>query len=435
MTGAIERSESTVAWRGMLGRLTGRYWILALAVPPLVRLLLMISPDQQYSRFQVAEINLWLSGWLAEIAVILVALQRGMRSRACFESLPKAVRVLAIVWVLALAVSTVTASAHPSLALMGGMGWLVHGLFGFSVWFLVSQGPVSAEKQFGLFCRVYPVITIVIGLFLLVFVLRIEASGERNWVSMLPGFAHIRHTGYLFAPALAICFARIAIAPKTNAWAMILLAGNAALCLWFGSRGPFFALAAGIAVAAVLCSSVRHRGTVWQVSSSLVLGGLLSLSVPTPDQDGFGGVARMSQTSENVNQFSTGRLNFWAEAAELTAKRPLFGYGVNQFQFTSQIADGRFRHPHNFVMQVFFDWGIVGGSAFLGLFAFAVAGILRRRGRATQSYPIAVAGFTTMAALAAIDGIFYYPTTLALTVLFLVMALQRIGEKVPGDLE
>lgn len=58
-------------------------------------------------------------------------------------------------------------------------------------------------------------------------------------------------------------------------------------------------------------------------------------------------------------------------------------------------------------MQVFFDWGIVGGSAFLGLFAFAVAGILRRRGLSTQSYPIAVAGFTTMAALAAIDGIFY----------------------------
>lgn len=109
--------------------------------------------------------------------------------------------------------------------------------------------------------------------------------------------------------------------------------------------------------------------------------------------------------SENVNRFSSGSLNFWAEAAELTAKRPLFGYGVNQFQFTIQIADGRFGHPHNFVMQVFFDWGIVGGSAFLGLFALAVASILRRREWATQSYPIAVTGFTTMTALAAIDGI------------------------------
>ena len=111
------------------------------------------------------------------------------------------------------------------------------------------------------------------------------------------------------------------------------------------------------------------------VTSSAFERGPLWLSVPTPDQDGFGGVARMSQISVNVNQFSSGPLNFWAEAAELTAKRPLFGYGVNQFQYTSQIADGRFRHPHNFVMQVFFDWGIVDGSAFLGLFAFAVAGM------------------------------------------------------------
>lgn len=71
------------------------------------------------------------------------------------------------------------------------------------------------------------------------------------------------------------------------------------------------------------------------VTSSAFERGPLWLSVPTPDQDGFGGVACMPQTSENVNQFSAGRLKFWAEAAELTAKRPLFGYGVNQFQFTS----------------------------------------------------------------------------------------------------
>lgn len=405
-----------------------RYWMMALAIAPLIRLLMTSASEGPLSFLRSAELSLWLSSWLVEVAVILVAVGRGLNSWTCFQRLPITLRLGVGIWATAVVISTIQATAAPVLALLGAIEWLLHAVFALAAWFLMSENSPGTERQFLSFCRVYPLVTVLVGVSVLGYVLVTGVSADRDWESILPGFAHIRHSGYLFAPAMAICGVRIAIDGENGGRAMLLLAVNTGLCLWFGSRGPFLGLAAGLAVTAFLCASLRKPGVMGRLCAALLLGALLSVSIPTPEAQGFGGVSRVAQAKPDANSLTTGRVAFWEESIELSAARPVFGHGSRQFQFTSQIAKNEYKHPHNFIFQVIFEWGLVGGAAFLYILLFAAVAIMRAAKAQAQasSYPIAVAGFATMTAMAMVDGIFYYPSTLSLTILFILVALKRV---------
>lgn len=430
-TVAIHIAKRFAGLKRNLSCVGSNHWMVALAITPVIRLLLMSTSTGSLSSLRAAEHYLWMSAWLAEVVIIFIAAGRGVDGWAFFQRLPRTIRFITGVWVAALVISTTQASAAPVLALLGCIEWLMHAAFAIAAWSLISQDAPRTERKFLGFCRVFPVVTILIGLAVLGYVLVTGISADRDWASTLPGFAHIRHTGYLFAPAMAICSIRIATDTDGGGRAVLLFAANTALCLWFGSRGPFLGLAAGLATAAFLCSSLRNRGTVWRTAAALVLGALLSVSIPSPDGQGFGGVSRVAQSSPEAGAFTSGRTAFWADTFALSTARPLFGYGARQFQFTSEIAEGTYKHPHNFLLQVVFEWGVIGGLAFVGLLLAARA-IFRGRSSRSSSYPIAVAGFAAMTAMATVDGIFYYPSTLSLTILFVLVALKDANEPVGG---
>lgn len=91
--------------------------------------------------------------------------------------------------------------------------------------------------------------------------------------------------------------------------------------------------------------------------------------------------ARIIGTFQNEE---SGRLIFWRTTPRLIMERPFFGWGADSFKklFYSRYDDvmpekGHF-HPHNMYLAVAQQFGLVGLAAFLVLFYYLLAGLIRK---------------------------------------------------------
>src|SRR5690606_8025874 len=210
-------------------------WLIALAICPLVRVLVLAEPPSDMAKIQVAERYLWLSSSFVEVVVIIIAIRDGFRTTTFFQTLAAGTRLLIGVWLVALGIATLRAP-YLGPAVRSALEWLVHGTFAMAVWYLAHRNRAAFAAQFHRFSRILPAVTAIAGLTAVALVYAIGLSSNYPFGTELPGFAHIRHTGYFFAPAMALCLGRLAMAPLAPRTPMLLLTLNIALCLWFGSR-------------------------------------------------------------------------------------------------------------------------------------------------------------------------------------------------------
>lgn len=397
-------------------------WMVALAFYPLVRFMLLAEPPSEMSPLQVAERFLWIAFWPIEIAIIVAANASGFSIGAVLNRLRPKAKALVVVWLAALVWSSLSAP-YPSIAFRSAVEWMIHGYAAVAAWHLMYGDSVAWEEQFGRLTRIAPWVTVVVGLLGLALVYRIGLESDYAFITDIPGFAHIRHTGYIFAPAMILCIGCIAAEKRPSWTAVIALTLNIALCLWFGSRGPFFGLMCGLAAAFLLFADFRRLTLIALVGGATATGAALSVLVPSPENAGFNAVKRLFESSPDPTAFSSGRLKFWEEAATLILDRPLFGYGGGQFQHIAPIAQNMYRHPHDFVLQVIFDWGFLGGGAFLALIGLSLAAALRSRRNPSAHGQLAVFGAISMLSFALLDGILFYSYTTVVTLLFVVAAL------------
>ncbi len=274
------------------------YWPLALALHPLLRFLILAGSPWEMNGVQLAERFLWFSGWLVEIAIVLAAMGDGFRVMPYLRRMPPLARVLAAIWAAGVVVATAEAS-YLNDAVRSAFEWLLHGVFAMAVWHLIARDPARFAVAFDRFARIAPAITATVGLLVVVSVYRIGVSSDYPFITGLPGFAHIRHTGYIFAPAIALCLGRIATSARANWSAIALLSVNVALCLWLGSRGPFFGVLCGLGVVFILFAEFRRPAFVVRSGAATLIGAALSVIVPSPDSPAFNAIRRPSGRSIN----------------------------------------------------------------------------------------------------------------------------------------
>jgi len=416
----------------MLSAFVRKYWLLAVALHPLLRVLILVLPvPSAMDGIQVAERFLWASFWAVEAAVILVAARAGFQVVPSFRALNPAGQALAATWLVAMVIATVGATFFPP-AFRSAAVWPLHGLFAMAVWHLATLDRTRFEKAFDRFTLVLSATTAAAGLLAVVAIYSIGLASDYPFASNVPGFSHIRHSGYIFGPAMALCLGRLATAPHEPRASILLFVLNAALCLWFGSRGPFFGLIAGLAVAVALFADFRRIAFWMRSASAAVAGAVLSVAVPSPDHAAFNAIRRLWNGSRDPNEFTSGRIEHWLEAARMIVDRPLFGYGGEQYQYLSPVAANIYRHPHQFILQVVFDWGVIGGGAFLALLLLGATALLKRRQKASGGGRVATFGAACMLGYAALDGILFYPFTVGIVALFMVSALALSGAGATG---
>jgi hypothetical protein len=188
--------------------------------------------------------------------------------------------------------------------------------------------------------------------------------------------------------------------------------------LWSGGRGPLLALAAGFG--GWFCLRANDRKPLAVAVTLQLLAGLAvsaAFWTPRPELGWWHAFARTAAAASqpgavNMSALSSTRTDFWRESAQRAARSPWIGHGPDAYRFLTPKLDGQ--QPHNVVLQLWLDLGLLGALPALAL----LGGIVMRgswRARVTDTGdPLApwVALLTTLIVAGLLDGIFYHVLTL-----------------------
>lgn len=417
------RPDSRPAFIGFLGR----NWLLLLAIIPFFRILILTSPDGEFATWQLSWRIYWLPSLYVELAVICIALLHKMSPARMFGQLSRMFQILIGAWIVALVAASIS-TVFPGPALVSAITWTVHLLFAFSAVHLIRDHAVDCISIARKFCFALAGSTAVAGVTIFAFVIITGVGSEYDWTSSLPGYAHIRHTGYIFAPAIAAGLASLAIWPKSQVkphWALLVI--NTTAMLWLGSRGPAVALTVALIISVFLSQHLRNRMFWRRAGSGIATGSILSIILPAPTIGWFGAIQRFWNGMSDPSELSSGRTEVWLETIRLIAEQPWLGYGGFQFQQINTATEGFYKHPHNSPLQFIFDWGLLGGVAMLLLLAFTYLHLVLSKQIDSGLRTFGLLGATTMLAFSMLDGILFYNFTIAVTMIFLLLPLASVN--------
>lgn len=405
----------------------GRNFLILLAIIPLFRILVLTSPTGDFTTWQLSWRIYWLPSFYIELAVIFIALLHKMSPVSMFCGLSKFLQFMISAWIFTVVAATALAT-FPDQALASAFNWVIHLLFAASVVHLIRCHAEHREFMVRNFCLGIALSSALAGVALIAFVLIAGVDSGYDWKSSLPGYAHIRHTGYIFAPAIAAGLASLAIWSKFQTKLhMAILMLNTTAMLWLGSRGPAAALVVAIVITVIFSQTLRHR-KFWQRSgAAIATGAFLSIMVPAPTIGWFGAIQRFWIGSGEPSELSSGRTDIWLETIRLIGEQPWLGHGGLQFQRINSAAEGFFKHPHNSVLQFTFDWGLLGGFAMLLLLALAYLRLLLDKQIDDGMRTFGLIGASTMLAFSMLDGILFYNFTIAVTIIFLLLPLAYVN--------
>lgn len=362
-----------------------------------------------------------------EVATVVFAFSRGCSVQNSFGAFSTPVKGLALLWLTAMLLAVVLA-ADPATALLGLISWLVHGLFAISIWFLFQRWQGNWQTDF---VDAMPLGSALFALAIGGFVAFLGVTADYDWVSSLPGFPHIRHSGYFLMPAMALSAGAIALsAGNRKLLHIMLLAINFGFAIWIGSRGPVIIFAGMLALAFAAFAVMRNPRAVAAIALALGIGAMLSQAIPTPSHSSFNAVARVSGSdTQSVDKLSSGRTEIWRDTLQAISDQPLVGHGGNQFRLQIPAAKETYNHPHNSVLQFGYEWGLIGAGVMLILLAMLGVRLLRSTFADPAKNLALFLGALSMAMFSLIDGLFYYnlPIILFLTCAFGILTQREVS--------
>lgn len=357
---------------------------------------------------------------VVEIVIIVLAVTRGFDPLATLNRQPLWLRACLLA-LLGIAFGTaVTVAVDPLRALTWTFIWIVHLLFGLSVFCLARSLDLRTREM------VWPAVVVGLcgyALLVIAFVYSVPKGIPFNWERFPLAGANVRHIGYYSAIGGAAAAGLIAV--KTGAGR--LLAGLAlvfllALSFWSGSRGSVIAVWLALGVGAVCLRSVRSI-RAWATLAGCTAASI-ALSMLGPAPSGLFGMHRMvlSVRAQSADSLTSGRLQLWADTLHAVIRRPWFGYGQGQFPHVVY-SQGLFNQPHNILLQLLLDLGVVGTALALALAGFV---LMRCRASFSSAAPGQVPAVLVAAAvftMALYDGtLFYsYPTMMFVFALALLI--------------
>jgi O-antigen ligase len=393
-----------------------RMFFLLIAFMPVVTATLSWSVDGSFTFFQFQS-RIWSLPMVAvEFLTMVYAFSSGMPNITLVSGLKTWHR-----WMLLLALCTALLSAgiaaiNPAMAIWGTLVWTIHFCFAGSVAFLVSQLKTLIWSSFW---KAFVIGTVSYVALTAVFVRSIPYPQSFPWADCMPGVLNVRHIGYFVGPAIGVAIA-LYISGKTSANKIIygtVLTVLTCFGCWTGSRGMFFSLFIAIALSLYVYPILRKL-RVWAALIIMMVGAVLaSTAIPAPDEN-FGIFNRIAQASRysTADNFSSGRIALWKKTISYIVKRPLLGYGAEQFR-SNMRPEINLLQPHNLALQILFQWGILGA---IGFFSLIIPILVATFKNATSAGLISLPAFfvfITLFAFSMIDGTGYYPFPIVLMIL------------------
>lgn len=119
------------------------------------------------------------------------------------------------------------------------------------------------------------------------------------------------------------------------------------------------------------------------------------------------------------------RIPMWLEALDnITWSNIFYGYGGGNYNEFTSISS--MSHPHNLILQIISEWGLIFSAGFLGLLAMAITrNATSLFGKEKSNYTFLLLGFIAALVNAQFDGTFHNPVGQLLSFTFLGLLLNR----------
>jgi O-antigen ligase len=368
-------------------------------------------------------------GWpvtLAELVVIWAAVKKGWRIKDAIAETSLKVRLSATVWMIAACAAVAVNEDWVN------SGYITFRYFVHGVYFAALLGLATRmQNPFNISYAITAGMVLYIAA-LSVFAISIAGSPDFPWVNRLPSATNVRQIGYYVALMAVAPLTLILFKDKGTTWPYALSFGLATTFIsWSGSRASLI----GVGLGSVLALLVTAPKSIWRrllvVSCVMISGVVASLSIPSPAPE-FGIVRIVhATTSEDV---SSGRTDIWIKTVTEIQAKPLLGHGAGSFRKNMAVKHNtNLNQPHQFVLQYLYDWGVIGALPILYLLGLLAQRALNRaRKRPSSSAFLGLSALFTATVIALIDGAFYSPLSIALTLVMLVALVGKAETDQPA---
>lgn len=351
---------------------------------------------------------------LCELFIIYLAVRAKFDVETLVRSLGRIPKLLITVWFVFALIPVVLAHDRAMFSAFVTLQYALHGIFLASAVYLARNCRLSLDS------RSWSVKIVALGGLSYVglvslFALLVPNPETFPWVLRLPSGTNVRQLGYFAAlaavPSLSlILFGR----SKILGYCLIFIA-LVTFIAWSGSRGALIGLSCGAVFGAL---TLGFRFSLLRMVLAILcfgagMGASLTLPVPAPEF----GLVRMVSSLEQED-IGTGRSFVWKSTISEISKAPWIAHGSGSFNKNMREMYGfDFNHPHQFILQYFYDWGLVGGAAGGLLLLLLFLSCLRhgRQHKDAAAY-VSIASLCTIAAVGMIDGALFYPLSIFLAI-------------------
>ncbi len=345
-----------------------------------------------------------------ELTLIVVARIDGFRFVPALRAMPRGVLIALSVWAVGGTLASVMA-ANPSPARIFFAFSLLHVLLAIALWDRFSS---SWKAHRGLFLAAltgsllaYVAITQVVTAVL-------YTSPVFNWDQFGVGVVNIRHLGFYGVALAGLGMGYVASRKLQSQWwpGLLVAATGFYFVAWTGGRSPFLS----VFVTLFLLVAIMGPGARLKVTGALLAVAALVMPVslvtapPNPLyglESIIGRVTPDAEAPPDQNSVSH-RTEIWADTLEKVIERPIIGHGQSNWSKQVESSRGQHAHPHNLVMQVLYDWGLVGALALLALGLMALWRVRRWVAHRRDLALPAIGGIACLLVMSMADGPFFF---------------------------
>jgi O-antigen ligase len=424
LTSAATAPKTITAQQQTVGNNAWLHAIWLVAFLPFLQTLVTWDYDGQMTSGWFALRHFSIPTIFGEVFVIYLALRGGMLPSHVIEKLSKPVKSLLVIWLLFALVSTLINGEQIANSLLTLIRFILHGLFLASLIHLLNHA-----GSFSI-CKWLEIITLGVVSYLCiltVFILTIPEPTKFPWVQRLPSATNIRQIADIIAILAIAPIGLILFGSKSRKWFYALTIFAISLFIsWSGSRGALFAMVAASIVPLILFRYPQTLRSSFIAISAFLSGSMASLILPLPA--GSFGLFRFVDKVQSPGNVTSGRMEMWISTITEIGKNPWIGYGSGNFNVNMREQYGfDFNHPHNFILQFTYDWGIFGASAALLLIATLAFSILKKSASNGLTGFTALSALSTLLIISMVDGTLFHPLPILLT-LTMVAPIFRLAQ-------
>lgn len=390
-----------------------RVAIFVLALIPVIQSVMTWDLDGRLSDAAYFTRHFSFPAMICQFFIIILSARFGANGIAILKNLSRPVFIAFSIWAIVAIYATfsVDQSQAASVLLLGR--YFLHFL---SFWALAAL--ISGATDFS---SIFWYKILALGGFLYVLCLTLFAfvvpdPANFNWILRMPSATNARqianNMAFLLIPAVALL---LFTNPKQK-WAFfICAAAMTAFIAWTGSRTAIVGLGFGGLIALAVLRMMPEIKAMMITGASIATGLLISLLFPAPAPQ-FG-LFRMVQASQDSAQFGSGRSETWSLAIEHIGNNPIWGHGSGRYRENmSDFVEFQLNHPHNFALQFFYDWGLIGGGAAVLLLALLGWHICKSARKTPLAGFAAVTAFFAIIAMSSIEGALFHPIPIILAI-------------------